>query len=232
MAFIFRLTRLLVCLLLVVTANAQARNSHHQNADFGEWLHRESSSFDYYLLALSWSPEFCQTPAGQQPAKKMQCTSKLGFVVHGLWPQYNSRDYPHDCGPEVDVPAEVSAIAENAVPPMPPGDRQLFNHEWQKHGTCSGLSMTEYFTAIKISAEKVKIPEELKSPPIALTLDAKAIATAFTRINPGLSEEMFNIETDRMGNINGVQICFDKQLNFRACSGGHTLQGGTFLPVH
>ena len=231
MVFVKRFFTLLICLLLF-TAAAEARDAHHQNNNFGDWLHRETTGFDYYLLALSWSPEFCQSAAGHQPGKQLQCTAKLGFVVHGLWPQFNNHDYPHDCGSEADVPPQVAAIAENAVPPMPPGDQELFNHEWSKHGTCSGLSMTEYFTAIKTSAEKVKIPELLKAPQNSLALDAKSIAAAFISVNPGLTEEMLNIETDRQGNISGVQICFSKQLSFQPCGGGHSLQGGVFLPVH
>ena len=45
--------------------------------------------FDYYALALSWSPEHCAI----KPADREQCSRQLGFVLHGLWPQYQ-RGYP------------------------------------------------------------------------------------------------------------------------------------------
>ncbi len=49
--------------------------------------------FDFYVLALSWSPEYCSSNNDPQ-----QCSigRRLGFVLHGLWPQYN-RGYPSDC---------------------------------------------------------------------------------------------------------------------------------------
>ncbi|MDD4914270.1 MAG: ribonuclease T(2) [Methylococcales bacterium] len=225
------LTLILTVSLLSFSAGSEARKSHQQNDDFGQWLHRQTGGFDYYLLTLSWSPEFCNSPAGHKTEKQLQCSAPLGFVIHGLWPQYNNNDYPHDCGPEAEIPPDVAAIAQSTNPPMPPGDPQLLRHEWSKHGSCSGLDMAAYFTAIKTSAEKLKIPEILKAPHNSLNLGAAAIVTAFTSANPGLSADMINIETDRQGYVSGIQICFSKQLAFQPCAGGHAQQGGTFLPV-
>lgn len=51
--------------------------------------------FDYYLLALSWSPTFCLTHKDDA-----QCTGKgYGFVLHGLWPQYAGGGWPQSCPP-------------------------------------------------------------------------------------------------------------------------------------
>ncbi len=47
----------------------------------------EAGEFDYYAMALSWSPEHCAV----KPADRDQCSRKLGFVLHGLWPQVRSR---------------------------------------------------------------------------------------------------------------------------------------------
>jgi ribonuclease T2 len=230
--YIKSLSMLLGACLLLFSASSEARKPHSLIDDFSQWLHQQTSQFDYYLLALSWSPAFCNSAAGHKADKQLQCSTPMGFVVHGLWPQYNNNDYPHDCGPVADVPAAVAAIAQHANPPMPPGDPQLVNHEWSKHGTCSGLNMQEYFTAIKTSAEKLKIPEIFKAPQNSLNLDAAAITTAFTSINPGLSAEMIHIETDHQGNISGIQVCFSKQLVFQPCTTKHSKpEGGIILPV-
>ena len=50
--------------------------------------------FDYYVLSLSWSPEYC---ASEARPKDPQCVRPYAFVVHGLWPQYE-RGWPKDCG--------------------------------------------------------------------------------------------------------------------------------------
>ena len=64
--------------------------------------------FDYYVLVLSWSPTHCSSDAGHGRGNDMQCRSgrPFGFVLHGLWPQYE-RGYPQAC--ESDEPREVSA---------------------------------------------------------------------------------------------------------------------------
>src|SRR5436853_4552929 len=43
--------------------------------------------FDFYVLALSWSPSYCEVEGGR--ADRVQCApgEDLGFIVHGLWAQ-------------------------------------------------------------------------------------------------------------------------------------------------
>ena len=57
----------------------------------------QGGRFDYYLLALSWSPEYCHSHTGSP-----QCApgKHFTFVVHGLWPEYNSGSGPEHCGSE------------------------------------------------------------------------------------------------------------------------------------
>ena len=52
------------------------------------------SAFDYWILALSWSPEYCASPAARPGSR--QCAQPREFIVHGLWPQYE-RGWPEDC---------------------------------------------------------------------------------------------------------------------------------------
>ena len=90
-------------------------------------------AFDYYLLNLSWAPEFCFSKPDNP-----ECSGHFGFIVHGLWPQYQSGGYPQNCGqqPGLANPAKMLDI-------MP--DLHLINHEWMTHGTCTGLSAEQYF---------------------------------------------------------------------------------------
>src|SRR5271168_3146820 len=48
--------------------------------------------FDYYLLNLSWSPEFCAT----HPTAT-ECAQHPAFVLHGLWPQNTAGPFPQHC---------------------------------------------------------------------------------------------------------------------------------------
>src|ERR1035438_2704980 len=57
---------------------------------------------DYFLLSLSWSPQFCTTKPGKAPQNAFQCReNSFGFVVHGFWPEAadakNDHDHPRNC---------------------------------------------------------------------------------------------------------------------------------------
>lgn len=82
----------------------------------------EAGEFDYYAMALSWSPEHCAI----KPADRDQCSRQLGFVLHGLWPQYQ-RGYPSSCSRERLDPAMEQQFA-GLYP-----SRFLYRHEWEKH---------------------------------------------------------------------------------------------------
>jgi len=76
---------LIVSVLLSVAMSAGAR---HRKASDGE-----PGTFDYYLLSLSWSPAFCRTDPG---AAECNGPRRFGFIVHGLWPQYE-KGWPENC---------------------------------------------------------------------------------------------------------------------------------------
>ena len=47
----------------------------------------EPGQFDYYVLALSWSPSFCEASGERGTPPQQQCGARAySFVVHGLWP--------------------------------------------------------------------------------------------------------------------------------------------------
>src|SRR5205823_13549256 len=57
----------------------------------------EPGQFDFYVLALSWSPSFCEASGERGTPPQQQCGARpYSFVVHGLWPQYE-RGFPEFC---------------------------------------------------------------------------------------------------------------------------------------
>ena len=86
------------------------------------------SGFDYYLLNLSWSPEFCHSHPDAP-----ECATHSTFVLHGLWPQNYDGTYPENCS-SASGPSDPAAYRD--IYP----DQGLLQHEWRTHGTCSGLS--------------------------------------------------------------------------------------------
>jgi ribonuclease T2 len=61
------------------------------------------SGFDYYLLNLSWSPEFCYSHPNA-----VECASHSTFVLHGLWPQNTNGGYPENCS---NAPGPCSGLS-------------------------------------------------------------------------------------------------------------------------
>jgi ribonuclease T2 len=52
--------------------------------------------FDYYALVLSWSPTYCNEGHDEDTQCNRRDGGRYSFVLHGLWPQYES-GYPRDC---------------------------------------------------------------------------------------------------------------------------------------
>ncbi|MET0968645.1 MAG: ribonuclease T2 [Tardiphaga sp.] len=186
-----------------VSASAQDRR---QNAP-GE--------FDFYVLSLSWSPSFCeaaQERGGNRRSADIQCGGRpYSFVVHGLWPQYDS-GFPNYC--ERPSPRLARNIMTSMLDLMPaPG---LIFSEWDKHGTCSGLGQRGYFEAIRKARAGVKIPDEFLDLQQARTIAPDAVEDAFIKVNPGLSHAAVAVSCDR-NRLTEVRICMSKDLQFRAC---------------
>ena len=92
-------------------------------------------SFDFYVLALSWSAGFCANSGDQKGRRQCAAGSKLGFTVHGLWPQFD-RGYPSDCGAAGQGPSQIALQRTRGVYP----EEGLARYEWRRHGSCSGKS--------------------------------------------------------------------------------------------
>lgn len=174
----------------------------------------EPGKFDYYVLSLSWSPSYCEASAerGSNRAPDQQCSGRpFAFVVHGLWPQYE-RGFPSFC--QVPAPRLDRRIVGSVLDLMP--SPRLVFHEWDRHGTCSGLTAHAYFETIRKARAVVKIPEAYLALPQPKTVTAADITDAFIQANPNLSRDDFAVLCDRK-RLSEVRVCLTKTFAFRAC---------------
>jgi ribonuclease T2 len=162
-------------------------------------------AFDFYVLALSWSPSFC---AGARDAP--QCGETRGLVVHGLWPQYE-RGWPDLCA----EPGRLSAALVSSLLDIMP-DRNLVRHEWEKHGTCSGLVPADYFALARKAFARIRHPKSFAAGQPARTLSAAAAEAAFVAENPGLTRDAIAVACDG-GRLEEIRICLTRDLAFRPC---------------
>ena len=172
----------------------------------------ESGQFDYYVLSLSWSPTFCEASGERGTPPQQQCGARpYSFVVHGLWPQYE-KGFPEFC--QQPAPRLDRNIISSMLDLMP-APRLIFN-EWDRHGTCSGLSANAYFETVRKARALVKIPDDYLEPSHEITVAPAEVGDAFVKANPGLTRDAIAVTCDsrRLGE---VRICLGKDLRFRAC---------------
>jgi ribonuclease T2 len=172
----------------------------------------QPGEFDFYVLSLSWSPSFCDA-AGERAQQQSECGERpYSFVVRGLWPQYEN-GFPEYC--QVPAPRLDRNIVSSMLDLMPaPG---LIFHEWDRHGTCSGLAARIYFETVRKARAVVKIPPEFLEVKSELTVTPDDVEEAFTKANPGLSRGAIAVGCDNK-RLREVRICMSRELGFRECA--------------
>ncbi|MGA9333944.1 MAG: ribonuclease T2 [Rudaea sp.] len=193
--------------ICILTAGAAFAHGHHHRKQRSSGGH-----FDYYVMSLSWSPSYCAT----HPHDPTQCGHQgFGFVLHGLWPQYRNGSWPQHCTAQ-GTPDE--ATIKRALAFMP--SRHLIEHEWQTHGSCTGLGPDDYFGRADRAFANVKIPVALRAPKVSPALSANDLVDAFMQTNPGMTRNMISIACHDGNELTEVRVCLDKDtLAPQACSG-------------
>ena len=171
----------------------------------------EPGKFDFYVLALSWSPSFCEQ-AGDRKSAEQQCGGRpFSFVVHGLWPQYE-KGFPEFCTQPAPF---VDNGTVNAMLDLMPA-RGLIINEWKKHGVCSGMNYRGYFETVRKARALVKIPPEFLELKAAITVSPDEVEEAFVKANPELDRKGIAVTCSR-SSLSEVRICLSRDLKFREC---------------
>jgi ribonuclease T2 len=196
----------LALLALFFVCSIGSASARHRHANAGE-----PGDFAYYVLSLSWSPAFCLSSPG---AAECNGPRRYGFIVHGLWPQFE-QGWPEHCDVHRPVP---DGVVQGIADLMPA--RALVYHEWSAHGTCSGLEPAEFFALVRRAYTSIAIPQELSRPAQAIEQPPAAIAATFLRANPRLSAQSLVVACGGQGapRLREVRICLARDLAPRACS--------------
>lgn len=165
--------------------------------------------FDFYLMNLSWSPEFCYI---QDTGP--ECAAREGFILHGLWPQNNDGSYPVFCTEE---PAPRDLEKNLDVTP----DLKLLEHEWAKHGTCSAVGAARFFGMEHQAYGSIHIPPKLQHVDHQLMLPPAAILGDFYAVNPQLPQGSLVLSCGH-NYLTAIEVCFSKELKPIACQGLHS----------
>jgi ribonuclease T2 len=163
-----------------------------------------------YVLALSWSPQYCRGRA-DRPRERLQCRDgRFGFVLHGLWPQATGGDSPRWCAYAPRLPEAL--IRENlCISPS----AQLIQHQWAKHGTCATGNPRDYLRASARLYAKIRYPDMASLARRRVTV--AQFRRAFARANRWLPERSIGVATTRDDHLVEVKICLDPAFKPRLC---------------
>lgn len=189
---------------LTPTPIAQAPAADKKAVPLGE-------GFDFYVLALSWSPSYCEAEGADANRQQCETARPYAFIVHGLWPQFE-HGFPQECG--TDEPKVSKETLRTLYDIMPSAG--LIRHEWQTHGSCTGLDQSDYFKVLRAAREKVTIPAGFRRLENYLTLSPGEAEVEFLKANPDLPPDGVAVTCDKRY-LREVRICMTKDLAFRAC---------------
>lgn len=167
--------------------------------------------FDYYVMALSWSPNWCALEGDARNSEQCDPSLDHGWVLHGLWPQ-KERGWPSYCRANERAPSRAMTNAMADIM----GTGGLAWHQWKKHGTCSNLSARNYYRLSRVAYERVTRPAVLRKLTHSVQLPAKVIEDAFIDVNPALQADQITV-TCKSNHIQEVRICLTRDLEFRRC---------------
>lgn len=168
--------------------------------------------FDYWMLSMSWSPEYCRLKPSDQECKSVSgYREPYGFVVHGLWPQYEV-GRPQKC---VDDPEPVSdELTSRMLMTMP--SRQMIRAQWRRYGTCSGMTQEDYFMFVERAYRRIEIPEAYRLPDDYVYTTAEAVKREFLTINPELNDASIALQCSGRY-LKEIRVCFKPDMQPRAC---------------
>lgn len=176
----------------------------------------------YYLLAISWTPQWCRTLGQKGTEQPVECAKPLGFTLHGLWPNGAAPPYPRYCRPVGGLDAGLVRRMYCRTP-----SAELLQHEWQAHGACAWPNAAAYFADSARLFDHVVLPKVEAIPTGELT--AGAVRAAFIAKNPWLRRETVFVATTKGEDLTEVRLCYG--LNYRpaACPGGNGAPDGRRL---
>lgn len=175
--------------------------THPANAE-----NETAGEFDYYVLSLSWSPNWCALEGDARRSPQCAQNSGNGWIMHGLWPQFH-RGFPSYCPTAERAPSR--GMTNGMADIM--GTGGLAWHQWKKHGVCTGLSVADYYALSRRAYGLVERPAIFRKLGRSVKLPASVVEEAFLKSNPKMEPDGITI-TCRDGHIQEARVCLSRDL--------------------
>jgi ribonuclease T2 len=170
-----------------------------------------AGEFDYYVMALSWSANWCAIEGDARNSPQCDESEDHGWILHGLWPQFH-RGHPSFCHTAKRPPSR--GMTTDMADIM--GTGGLAWHQWKKHGTCTDLSVSDYFALSRSAYATIIRPSIFRKLDHTVKLPASVVEDAFIKDNPTLKRNNITI-TCRQGYIQEARICLSRDLEPVPC---------------
>lgn len=170
-----------------------------------------AGEFDYYVLSLSWSPNWCALEGDRRKSPQCDAGSDHGWIMHGLWPQFH-RGYPSFCRTAKRPPSRGLTASMSDIM----GTSGLAWHQWKKHGSCTDLTAESYYNLSRRAYESITRPKVFRKLDKTVKLPASVVEEAFIKANPKLEPDGITI-TCKADHIQEVRICLSRDLQPVPC---------------
>lgn len=168
-----------------------------------------------FTLIIRMTPAACALDPALQ--KLRQCQDGFTLTISSLQAERVGGRRLENCSRN---PTNLSPLQERVVERVMP-DKQLRDEDWQRNGSCTGMSPTVYFRTIATYAQRLKIPSELASPRDTV-LTKSHIISKLQQLNPGLTEKSLllrcTVESGRdLPVLTELRSCYNTQGQYDAC---------------
>lgn len=171
-----------------------------------------AAAFDYFVLALSWTPSWCSDEGDARADARCVAGARNGWLVHGLWPQFSDGGWPEYCQTTVRPASRAQTAAMLDIM----GSSALAWHQWRKHGTCSDMTAQDYFATTRAAFRAVELPDLFTRIERDIRVDPQSVETAFLNANQKFASHMMAVTCPR-DKVTEIRICLNRSLQPTPC---------------
>ncbi len=168
-----------------------------------------------FTLIIRMTPAVCALDPELQ--KLRQCQDGFTLTISSLQAERASGKRLENCS---NKQTNLSPLQERVVERVMP-DKLLRDQDWQRNGSCTGMTPHLYFRTIATYAQRLKIPSELASPRDTV-LTKIYIMSRLQQLNPGLTDKSILLRcTAESGRelpvLTELRSCYNIQGQYDAC---------------
>jgi ribonuclease T2 len=215
-----KLAFIAVCILLAVSVNASFRKPVTSTQTQGK------KAFDFYVFATEWTGSVCST---NSCTKEYDAGVAMNFWnIHGLWPSDGHMSVNY-CSDEKFDPSQINSLKNDLAAywsGLYSSADSFHGHEWEKHGTCSGMTQSDYFSTVMKLAKDLDVYGALQRHNILPGTQTYTCAQISNAIQQSFGVTNFALQATS-GYITQLSLCITKDLKVENCPTQQKICSGT-----